>query len=92
MIMRKIEQDMLNAIEAGKNEWVSGNTRVHAIVGGMEVQLHGNIIATVEEYFTKPCLKTFRNWPTSTTVSRLRALGINASIKNFQPCIDGKEI
>jgi len=90
--MRKIEQGMLNAISAGKTNWVSGNTRVHSIVGGVEIQLHGNIIATVDEYFTRPDLKTFRTWPTSTTVSRLRALGINASIKNFQPCIDGKEI
>ena len=90
--MRKIEQAMLTAIDEGRTDWTSGNTRVHAIIGGMEVQLHGTTIAVVEDYGIKVYLPAFRKYPTATTASRLRALGIRASLKNSQPCIDGKPI
>ena len=48
--MRTIESKMLAAIQNGKADWSLDNTRVMAIVGGFEVQLHGNRIATVDEY------------------------------------------
>lgn len=94
--MRKIEQQMLKAVEEGRN-WQGGNTRVHAIVGGMEIQLHGHIIATYTDtgggnWSAVPNLATFRDWPTATTCSRLRALGIGAHIVKGQPCIDGKPV
>jgi hypothetical protein len=63
-----------------------------------DVYLHGNHIAyvLVDEYgrlrHSGANYDTFRNWPTATTRSLLRALGINASIKNHQACIDGQVI
>ena len=90
--MRKIEQQMLNAIKNG-DQWVSGNTQVHWITGNIcEVYLYGNHIATVNGSTTIPNHETFRSWPTPTTRSRPRALGVNASIKNFLTCIDGEPI
>lgn len=97
--MRKIEQDMLNAI-ANQQNWKCANTSVcqSDVIGDTEteVYLHGNLIA--KRYSTGfntawnnpfiPVVETFRRWPTTTTRSRLRALGINASIKNGEACID----
>jgi hypothetical protein len=99
--MRKIEQQMIKAIRSGDN-WKSGNTEVlHSIDNGVfyaNIYLHGNHIATAtprtwDRYpYANPNRETFRNWPTTTTRSRLRALGVNASIKNYQACIDGQVI
>jgi hypothetical protein len=99
--MRKIEQQMVEAIRSGDN-WKSGNTEVrHSIVSGVkqaDIYLHGHHIADcwAEVWDTfphaTPNARTFRDWPTATTRSRLRALGVDASIKNFQACIDGKEL
>jgi len=89
--MHKIEQDMLAAIDACR-EWQKDNTRVNPVVGYIEVQLHGNTIATIDDYGTKPVLETFKRWPTATTCSRLRALGIGAHTKKGQPCIDGEPV
>jgi hypothetical protein len=89
--MRKIEEEMLSAIEARKN-WSKGNTSVRYFSGEengnpflhrAEIYLHGNHIATHYYIYreTEPNEKTFRKWPTTTTRSRLRALGINASTR-----------
>tara|TARA_R100001369_G_scaffold29750_1_gene53410 strand:+ start:365 stop:661 length:297 start_codon:yes stop_codon:yes gene_type:complete len=95
MIMRKIEKQMIEAISSSKN-WKSGNTEViHTIgAGGIayaDIYLHGNHIAVTSPNVAtvNPNKETFRNWPTPTTRSRLNALGVNASIKNFRPHIDG---
>lgn len=85
--MRKIEKEMVNAIVSRKT-WKNGNTsvvyyaelneRTHARMEMAKVFLHGNHIAT---YVYKEC-KTYRNtetfnkWPTRTTKSRLKALGL----------------
>ena len=42
--------------------------------------------------YVRPNRNTFLEWPTRTTRSRLCALGVNASIKDFEPCIDGKAL
>lgn len=88
--MRKIEQQMIAAVKAKKN-WESGNTRVEKVDEFMDVYLHGNHIACVG-WQAVPNPTTFKRWPTRTTVSRLRALGINASIRQFAPCINGEPI
>lgn len=79
--MRKIESDMLAAIEAGK-DWKSGNTAVTFHQCGMlwagVVTLHGHTIATINNHGVHPVAETFRQHPTVTTRSRLRALGVNA--------------
>lgn len=97
--MRKIEQEMLNAVRSIRS-WQGGNTTVFTAGGIITVCLHGNRIATSAGTDTgysgsptmKPDLDTFRKWPSRTTCSRLRALGIAASLKNGLPCIDGEAI
>ena len=91
--MRTIESKMLAAIQNGKADWSLDNTRIMAIVGGFEVQLHGNRIATVDEYGSvKVDVNTLKRWPTNTTKSRLRALGVNLSTKAGVIVIDGQAI
>lgn len=100
--MRQIEKQMNNAIRAGR-DWKSGNTevRVEKSYGGAYTQyfatvlLHNHIIAHVTHLpatgytHTIADRDTFREWPTATTRSRLRALGVNASVSNGRAMIDG---
>ena len=75
--MRKIEQQMIAALRAGR-AWQSGNTSVTAPdrTGRAAVYLHGNHIADVRDGQAVPNLGTLARWPTVTTKSRLRALGV----------------
>jgi hypothetical protein len=88
--MRKIEDQMVAAVQARKN-WESGNTRVEKAGAFMDVYLHGNHIARVG-WQAVPNLHTFREWQTRTTASRLCALGIKASIRQGRAFIDGQMI
>jgi hypothetical protein len=101
--MRKIEQEMLQAIENKADKWVKDNTSVwyvSAYESGnphgarSEVLLHGNCIGEYwhESKTFEPCLNTFKRWPTMTTASRLRALGVNATIRKGKACIGGEEV
>ena len=106
--MRKIEQQLIDAINNGSDYWNGGNTvltiypntflldghTIHSNGNGLRsVYLHGNHIADIDNNNKAiPNLDCFYYWPTATTRSRLRALGINASIKNFEACIDGVAI
>lgn len=69
------------------------------------VYLHGHLIAEIvppegsrledhkgESWEAVPDERTFARWPTTTTVSRLRALGVNAHREAFRPHIDGKPV
>lgn len=101
--MRKIEQQMLSAIRT-RTDWHGPNTAVHYLPASetgnpfgprSEIFLHGNHIASV--WHNSPDVAetnraTFARWPTRTTVSRLRALGIDAAIRKGKPTINGKEI
>jgi hypothetical protein len=106
MKMRKIEQQLIDAINDGSDYWDGGNTTLirnfeeildyntntFRINGDAlrSVYLHGNHIADIDSNNKATAnLESFYHWPTATTRSRLRALGINASIKNFEACIDG---
>jgi hypothetical protein len=102
--MRKIEEQMIEAVKTNKN-WRGGNTEVHVMWDSpcktrTNIYLHGNHIAVIhqdtshgsEPWEAIPIRPTFRNWPTVTTRSRLRALGVNASIKNGDAHIDGEEL
>ena len=75
--MRKIETEMLAALHNG-HAWQSGNTSVTAPdrTGRVAVYLHGNHIADVRDGQAVPNLGTLARWPTTTTKSRLRALGV----------------
>lgn len=103
--MRKIEQQMNDAIRNRARYWGKDNTRVewNSIVEGSngtkhiaksDVFLHGNHIATVYQDTgeIKVNLYTLRKWPSMTTRSRLRALGADlVSIKGVLH-LNGKSI
>lgn len=89
--MRQIEKAMVEAIRKGHGSWSSNNTRVDFWNDGDRtvthtramVYLHSNHIANVwlSSGQVDVNRETFRAWPTRTTVSRLRALGVPASIR-----------
>ena len=78
--MRLIEKQMLNAIHTG-NDWSKDNTDVvHLDVSNsVIIYLHGYHIATYKPLTNtiRANLYTLKRWPTVTTKSRLRALGVN---------------
>ena len=77
--MRVIEREMNEAI-ADHRYWSKDNTRVDPVqsTGGCDVYLHGHHIATVQsDGLALVMVQTLKNWPTRTTMSRLRALGCN---------------
>jgi hypothetical protein len=87
--MRKIEQQMNRAINQQKS-WCSGNTSVTVWDDRTEVHLHGHHIATVQsDGEVDVNLRTLAKWPTVTTKSRLRALGVNIYQKNWDVYVDG---
>ena len=86
--MRKIEQKLNNAIKARK-PFKLDNTRLEWSGGLGLVYLHGHHIATIDNGRAVPIPATFSAWPTCTTASRLRALGICATIRKGSACIDG---
>ena len=91
--MRKVEQQMRAAAMQGFN-WASGNTTVtvRGHRGLTEVFLHGHSIAYVKEGKAVPNLTTLRQWPTNTTKSRLKALGVNVSTCKGITYVDGVNI
>lgn len=87
--MRKIEQQMLNAIESKRN-WSLDNTLVHIENGGgnpfglrAEIYLHGNHIADYwyDDKQLDVNTRTLIDWNTRTTKSRLRALGAKVATR-----------
>ncbi len=84
--MRKLEHEMMDALCAGR-AWHSGNTSVTAPdnTGRAAVYLHGNHLADWRAGHVVPNLTTLARWPTVTTKSRLRALGV--SIYQQKGCI-----
>ena len=95
--MSKIEAGMLTAVHDCQY-WRSGNTEVvpygpENTSIGVHVYLHRNHIAEVP--VGGPVVvnvETLKRWPTSTTVSRLRALGVDARIKGRVPYINGIKV
>jgi hypothetical protein len=104
--MRKIESEMIAAIRAGK-AFLKDNTEVRpTIVLGetkdddfdvANVFLHGNEIASVfhagtpDEFITVD-IGTLRRWPTRTTMSRLRALGVDICTRKGEVLLNGEAI
>jgi hypothetical protein len=73
---RKIEEQMIQAIRAGK-DWSSGNTRV--VISDEKadpicVHLHGNWIAQISNDEAHELVICLAGWNTPTTRSRLTAL------------------
>ena len=95
--MRVIEKEMLEAIKHGR-DWSKDNTRVEIDAGYRtyfaDVYLHGNHIAEVicrigSRDRVKPNIETLRNYPTRTTLSRLRVLGVDVRIRKGKVILDG---
>jgi len=89
---RKIEQQMLDAA-LHVRDWHHSNTEVKACTNQANdlpvsrVYLHGHHIANLQQVRhdkmeLQVIEETLRNWPTNTTISRLRALGANVYSKN----------
>jgi len=76
--MRKIEKEMNTAVRDHQN-WSKANTTVYIMPDSLRarIHLHGHHIATVSTSGSVEVnLETLANWPTNTTKSRLRALGV----------------
>jgi len=91
--MRTIETKMLEAI-INKTDWQLDNTSVkyNAETDTSRVHLFYNHICSYhhrKDNAPRANKTVFAKYPTRTTVSRLRALGIDARIKNKQPTING---
>jgi len=94
--MRKIETLMNKAVATQSERFVLDNTTVLYVSHSLcsMVLLHNNLIATIQHGYAKiPTVHVnfdmFKQWPTRTTASRLRALGVNASLKQGMAAIDG---
>ena len=94
--MRVIEKEMLSAINNGR-DWAKDNTRVAAnVVDGVKytkVYLHNHKIASTamwkDKLIVETCKDTLREWPTRTTMSRLRALGVDVCTRKGAVILDG---
>lgn len=88
--MRKIELEMLAAIESG-TRFTKDNTTVVITAVNAEVYLHGNHIATVGRHGTVDVnTNTLLEYPTRTTLSRLRALGVDVCIRKGDVILNGE--
>lgn len=94
--MRLIEQQMNNAIHNQEMWWSKDNTMVTYCSGDntSHVRLHGHHIASYNHGtgITTPNLITLAEWPTNTTKSRLRALGVNVTTLKGVTYIAGVEV
>lgn len=98
--MRKIEQQMLNAVYSKADKWVNNNTAVFYISASesgnpngsrSEIYLHGNLIAEYWHDLPTPLevdTATLARWSTPTTKSRLRALGANVTTRKGVTYLD----
>lgn len=79
---------MLAAVCERRN-WSSGNTSVNVTDNVVRVSLHGNHI-----YSDNMGCKSFTlaGWVSNTTISRLRALGVDVYRKDYKPMYEGREI
>lgn len=98
--MRKIEQQMLNAIHNRLDKWMNNNTAVFYISASesgnpngarSEIYLHGNLIAEYWHDLPTPLevdVETLARWSTPTTKSRLRALGAHVTTRKGVTYLD----
>lgn len=91
--MRKIEKEMNVAVSRQQN-WSSANTMVSiSDEGNALVYLHGHHIATVNPRGDVSVrIDTLHDWPTVTTKSRLRALGVPVATKKGRTYVNGCDI
>lgn len=87
--MRRIEQNMLDAVR-GRRNWEESNTRVQNDKNGTAVYLHENLIFVRHNDGRR--VFTLAGWNTTTTRSRLRALGVDVRQRAGRAIYDGAEI
>ena len=102
LLMRKIEQQMIDAIKGNKN-WSSGNTQVVTNLDLSNVYLHGNLIAQIDNN----TVTIFDGgWKSKTTKSRLNVIceefliageGVFQKdflwyVRKFVGCVNGKNV
>ena len=90
--MRKIEEQMLEAVNSNEN-WSLANTTVVYDVedDASKVYLHGHLIAVVDDFgIARACESTLIAWPTRTTMSRLRALGVDVCTRKGDVYLNGE--
>lgn len=92
--MKKIEKAML--VAAFNNQcWQSGNTATRPIDDtNCAVYLHGHEIAIVNSQTGAVLVNkyTLSRWPTLTTKSRLRALGVNVYTRDYVTYLDNERL
>ena len=89
--MRVIEKKMVEAIQQGRN-FTLDNTHVKIDANTAHVFLHGNHIASVTHGNVRVNVNTLRAYPTPTTKSRLRALGVDVYTKKGITYLNGEEV
>jgi len=99
--MRLIEKEMLEAIKNGR-DWYKDNTCVEVDASYRsyfaDIYLHGNHIAEVvcrmgmDDLVVKPNVDTLLKYPTRTTMSRLRALGVDVCTRKGQVLLNGEAL
>ena len=90
--MRQIEKEMLRAVGEHR-AWSKDNTRVEPVNASLvRVFLHENHIADCHPLGIEPNRDTLAQWPTPTTKSRLRALGVNVTQSRGVVAIDGEVV
>jgi hypothetical protein len=99
--MRKIEMNMNAAVMLGR-DWSEANTSTKKIYGAdakVSVYLHGNHIATVwgachgrDQWTVEVNTRTLGEYPTRTTMSRLRALGVDVCTRKGEVLLNGEAI
>lgn len=98
--MRLIEKEMNHAVDNGL-DWRKDNTEVVTVAGFRScmsgVYLHGHHIANVYcnmagERLVTVNADTLGAWPTRTTMSRLRALGVDVCTRKGVVHLDGKPL
>jgi N-acetyl-anhydromuramyl-L-alanine amidase AmpD len=88
--MRKITEQAATAFHAGR-DFRSGNTKVNRRLGGVELVLHGNIIA--RDISGEGLEINLCGWNTNTTRERLCGLqGVSVSSKKKQAYLNGDPI
>jgi hypothetical protein len=88
--MRKITRQASNAFHNSR-DFRSGNTRVNRRLAGVELVLHGNIIA--KKISGEGLQINLCGWNTNTTRDRLNGLeGVQVSTKKGQAYLNGNPI
>ena len=75
------------------DNWCLANTQVISDGEGLSwVYLHGHMIALSVDGIVEPVRETLLDWPTRTTMSRLRALGVDVCKRRGDIYLDGEKL